>query len=432
MRKRWLMLLILIILLASISIYFVSCSKDTIYLEKSQQELDYKDEIMNNLRIVSTDYKNRYVSSSDSEVFVNHIVSYMGSELGYDVSIQRYYVSSVDSITCNIECTKDSPSDKQIILACQWDNCYSSFDNANPDGAYESGAAIATLMAIAKELKDKDLKYDLKIVFFGCAVQSYYGSEYYFGQMSEKEKEDTLLVINLAMIGAGDNTYMYSRDFSTNYNDTFYSIAEANELGFTKVPLDKRIISSTFSNELSYDYVHIGMFGNQNIFMNNSIPTINYLSINWKDKSNPAYTEISGKDNVFETPNDTYQNMIDRVGEEVIKERLNNILKSVVLSLDEYYSFVEQDLYNPTEINSFFLSDKAYYIGTIAVKILAVAVLYIILTKMQSIIQHNKGEYLKMFSQSNNLETFESQQQEEIDPFSDTKNDNDINDDIFQ
>ena len=51
---------------------------------------------------------------------------------------------------------------------------------------------------------------------------------------------------------------------------------------------------------------------------------------------------------------------------------------------------------------------------------------------MQSIIQHNKGEYLKMFSQSNNLETFESQQQEEIDPFSDTKNDNDINDDIFQ
>ena len=124
--------------------------------------------------------------------------------------------------------------------------------------------------------------------------------------------------------------------------------------------------------------------------------------------------------------------MIDRVGEEVIKERLNNILKSVVLSLDEYYSFVEQDLYNPTEINSFFLSDKAYYIGTIAVKILAVAVLYIILTKMQSIIQHNKGEYLKMFSQSNNLETFESQQQEEIDPFSDTKNDNDINDDIFQ
>ena len=74
MRKRWLMLLIMIILLVSISIYFVSCSKDTIYLEKSQQELDYKDEIMNNLRIVSTDYKNRYVSSSDSEVFVNHIV----------------------------------------------------------------------------------------------------------------------------------------------------------------------------------------------------------------------------------------------------------------------------------------------------------------------------------------------------------------------
>ena len=44
------------------------------------------------------------------------------------------------------------------------------------------------------------------------------------------------------------------------------------------------------------------------------------------------------------------------------------------------------DLYNPTEINSFFLSDKAYYIGTIAVKILAVAVLYIILTKIKALI----------------------------------------------
>lgn len=432
MRKK-IITICMIILILSMSVMLFACDKKEYSLEKSTRIIDYKDEIYSNLQTISTIYPDRYDQSDSSQLFVEYLKTYMDG-LGYEIFEQVFYLSSADSNTCNIICKKESSSDKQIIIGCQWDNCYGSFNDSNPDGAYESGAAIATLMAIAKELKNKDLPFDLKIVFFGGGVRGYYGSEYFIGKMTQEEKEKTSLVINLSMLGGGDNTYMYSRDFDTNYNDTMYQIAEVNELNFEKVPLDKRIINSKFSDSLKYDYVHIGMFGNQNVFMNEGIATVNYLSINWKDKSNPSFTEISGQTNIFETVGDTFENMISRVGEDKLKERLNNVLKSVVLSIDDYYGTLEQDLSDPTEIDSFIYGNEAYYIGVVVVKILCVGIIFIILTALRPKINKAKEKGNEKIRQEI-IKAMDQMDQEDIgfeDPFSEEKESNDIDEDIFQ
>ena len=387
--KVFLVLSILIILLTSL----VACSSKT-YDVKAGEDLKLGAVAYNEMFYLSQAYANRSLSDKETEGFVDYIKAELAI-YGYEV-LEQSYTTDSNKAAKNIiaKKAKEGVSSK-IVIGCNWDNSYAAYDE-KPDGSYETGASIAALLTIADYLKDKDLNYNLELVFFAGANDGFSGAQYYMGKLTAQDKENIKLYINLGYIIGGDNQYIYARDKSVNYEDFISQVNEKNNLAFEKTPLFKNTFAATISEEQIYRYSHVGMFGNNIIFMNNTIPSINYLSINWKDVSQPIYVEKAGMDNVAGTANDTYDNMILRSKEEDLTSQMNNVINSIV---DVVY--VNQEALMPVlddadEVNVFLQSDAAYYIFNVAIKIIAAVAIILIVVGAKNQIAKNREEYKKI------------------------------------
>lgn len=429
MKKAVYLITITILVLTILCSCFACSSKTYGDIEKSG---DYAlgESAFSILEDISEYYPNRSVISSESEDFVNEL-NLMISSYGYNVEKQDFTVliDSKSFETSNIVCLKDNPNtDKKIIIGCQWDNCYSYY-TSSPDGAYESGAAIASLITLANYLKDKDLNYDLEIAFFGAGVKNWYGAKYYLNKLSAKEKENIQLMINYSMLGSGDNLYMYSRDKSVNYNDYFYQVANANGLNTKKVPTNKRIMDSTLVEDSIYSYSHFGMFGNHVYFMNELIPTLSYASFNWEDKTNPSWSEKKGEENVYETGNDTLETMVKRVGKDYIVNQLNTVLNSTISTIVVNQNSLLNILEKPDEVSTFAQGNTAAYIFGIGVKLVIIVVIIVLTTISINNFKKNKDLHKVIHA---NMQNNINEEKKDEDVFEEEKQNENDSDDVFQ
>ena len=56
---------------------------------------------------------------------------------------------------------------------------------------------------------DVETQYTIKYVFFGAEETGMHGSREYVNSLTEKEKDNIVLMINIDSILAGDNLYLY-------------------------------------------------------------------------------------------------------------------------------------------------------------------------------------------------------------------------------
>ena len=386
--------LILTIALVIICMSFMGCSSKTYDVKKNDVQLDFSQTAFKQLEYISNTYKNRSIGSDEALDFVADETASL-SAYGYEVSEQTYTEDN-SKTTKNIIALKanDTTKDKIVIGAC-WDNLYDSYD-AHPDGAYQSGAAIATFNVIADYLKDKELKYNLELVLFSGGSKNWSGAQYYVDKLTAEDKQNIKLFINLGYVVGGDNQYIYARDKDVNYDQFISQVLNVNEISFKKVPLYKNPFEATISEGQLYRYSHIGMFGNNIIFMNNKIPSINYMSINWSDYSIPIYVEKKGKDNICQSEYDTLKVMIERSGEETIKAQLNAVVVSLVDIVYVNQDGLKDVLQNADEVNSFIQSEAAFYIFNIAVKILLLAGIVLSVLYAKNLITKKREEYRKI------------------------------------
>ncbi len=429
MRKETYLITIIVLVLAILCSCFACSGKTYEDVEKSENYA-LGESAYSLLEDIGEYYPNRSTISHESEDFVNELQSIISS-YGYNVEKQNFTVliDSKSFETSNIVCLKDNPNtDKKIIIGCQWDNCYSYY-TSSPDGAYESGAAIATLVTLAKYLQDKDLNYDLEIVFFGAGVKTWYGAKYYLNKLSAKEKANIQLMINYSMLGSGDNLYMYSRDKSVNYNEYFYQVANTNGLNTKKVPVNKRIMDSALAENSIYSYSHFGMFGNHVYFMNELIPTLSYASFNWEDKGNPSWSEKKGEENVYETGNDNLETMVKRVGKDYIVNQLNTVLNSTISTIVVNQDSLLNILEKPDEISTFAQGNTAAYIFGIGIKLLIIIVIIILARVSINNLKTNKDLY-KVLNEGMQNKIKESKNEEDV--FEEEKQNDNDSDDVFQ
>lgn len=395
MRKLRVFLVVSIVIILLVSLF--GCSSTTYDVIKGEN-LNLGDSAFNEAFYISQYYANRTIGDLEATDFTN----YINSELtlyGYEVSEQVYTTDNNKTAKNVIAKKSKEGSNNKIIIGCSWDNTYSSFE-AKPDGSYATGTSIAALLTIADYLRDKDLNYNLELIFFAGQIDGFSGAQYYMSKLSAEDKQNIKLFINLGYIIGGDYQYIYARDIETNYLDLITQINEKNEIEFEKVPLFKNTFAATISEEQIYKYSHIGMIGNNIVFMNNKIPSINYQSFNWKDFSTPIYVEKSGMENVAQTSNDTFNNMSKRSEEATLKTQMNNVINSII---DVVY--VNQDVLLPVlddadEINEFVQSDIAYYIFNVAIKIIAVVAIILSVVFAKSLIEKNREEYKKVRDES--------------------------------
>ncbi|HIU97348.1 MAG TPA: hypothetical protein IAB15_02535 [Candidatus Ornithoclostridium faecigallinarum] len=200
------------------------------------------------------------------------------------------------------------------------------------EGTYGSATSVAAALAIADRLAEAETQYDLTFAFVGC---SQFDNEGIREMLAEHGKPD--LVVNLNRLGGGTYNYIYSVEVETDFNDAFY--AAANTVGggtFKPVPGNTHAVAATMIDGQPNDYTHIGMVGDNLITMSRGIPTVSFLSLDWGSDTNSFYTEIDGKENIYNTSGDTYENMIARLGEngeETLRAGLNGVADTVATML---------------------------------------------------------------------------------------------------
>lgn len=111
---------------------------------------------------------------------------------------------------------------KTIYLVAHYDT------TADTIGVIDNATGAAAILDIARVINNHKLPYNIKIVLFSAEEYAIYGSKYFVSNLTEKEKDNILGVINIDMIGeknAGNITirtsYPYNNIISILMKDKF-------------------------------------------------------------------------------------------------------------------------------------------------------------------------------------------------------------------
>lgn len=425
--KKKILLTIISIIVALVAVCATGCSHAEFDLA-AQQKVGAGEEAFGYLTTIDEQYPDRTPDSGEDFEFCKYLADQLTS-WGYTpkavesegvAGIEKfnYYYDDGERVysgsSYNVEFTKSATTQSKgrIILTAQYDNAYSYAGvSTQADGSYESGASVAALLTISRLLSDKDLDFDLTVAFLGCSTISYNGAEYMFKNMSEEQKQDALLAIDISNIIGGDYTYLYTIDKSTDYGDFFDQLAAVNNLDFTPVPQDKKVGSAMLIDNGLYNYFHVGMLGNNMFFMNEGIPTLTISSFNWDKSGSNGRVEMDGKDSLLQTPADTLNNMIDRVGEDNIKARFDSIVNVVYLAVAEEGDTLASALATardqmPSRLAQ---SSVANSVLTVAPKIIIVTALILLMLAVRKRVNDDKEKYLAIKhanDKSQNIDVF--------------------------
>ncbi|BFN06020.1 M20/M25/M40 family metallo-hydrolase [Clostridium tetani] len=230
--------IISLIMCLTISVVFISCSKDTTPNEDSNNkntsiESKYKNHIeisidgnliLENLKKLCENVRN--YGSFGEKVSADYLKGKL-EEYGYIVEFQEFpvYKQTIDS-TMGVKNNKDyfklnpynsekqgtgknvigkrdnhSNEKKTIYLTAHYDT--TDFTK----GVIDNGTGTAVILEVARQLRNYHSPFNIEMVFFSAEEYCRSGSRYFVSKLTEEEKKNTLGCINVDMVGekgAGD------------------------------------------------------------------------------------------------------------------------------------------------------------------------------------------------------------------------------------
>ena len=155
----------------------------------------------------------RVAGTPEEEATANYIAEQF-LDMGYDVEIQPFTFVSRGKIykSANIIATKPGKINQTVIVGAHYDSVDELVcDDGNAlTGAGDNASGVGVMLEVAEVLADYKTHGTIKFVAFGAEEWGLWGSEYYANQMSEKEIADTVTMIDLDSVGAGDFFYVYA------------------------------------------------------------------------------------------------------------------------------------------------------------------------------------------------------------------------------
>ena len=165
------------------------------------------------------------------------------TDYGYNIEIQEFGYVKVDrdnldakiafdvdskpqeGIAANIIAIKKAAveTDKTVMLTAHYDT------TSTVIGAIDNGSGVATVMELARQLKDMELKYNLELVLFDAEENFMCGSKYFAEKLSEQKKDNIIFAINIDCVGE-KNEYMpevyalHGVDDEKFYNGTLFEL----------------------------------------------------------------------------------------------------------------------------------------------------------------------------------------------------------------
>ncbi|WP_071459658.1 M20/M25/M40 family metallo-hydrolase [Bacillus massilinigeriensis] len=231
------------------------------------------------------------VAGSENEAKARAYIAAELNKLGMNSKVQpfQYTRKSVVKSSANIFALKDSKkTNKQIIVGTHYDSVKTG------KGADDNASSVGVILETAKKLQHRTLPYDVKFIFFGAEEEGLQGSSFYVSQMNHNERKNTVAMINLDSLLAGDNIYVYGGEQDSWIRDLALSIA-----GKKKIPLE-----TNPGLNPEYPAGTTGDWSDHAPFKKAGIPVAYLEATNWEIGDLDGYTQTVNHGAIWHTDND--------------------------------------------------------------------------------------------------------------------------------
>jgi hypothetical protein len=174
----------------------------------------------------------------------------------------------------NVIAVKQGRSPKGIIVGAHYDSGKESL------GADDNASGAAVMLEVAELAAQVQTPYTIIFVAFGSEENDLDGSFYFAARMEGKDVENTLAMVNLDSIAAGDITYVYSDEGE----DAFLRDWLLEWAGKHNLPL-QTIRDVDLEDEGDY----VADYG---AFKDRGIPWIYFEATNWTLGDKDGYTQV--------------------------------------------------------------------------------------------------------------------------------------------
>lgn len=155
------------------------------------------------------------VVETDEELAARKYITDQFESMGYIVEIQPFTFERRGEIyeSANVIATKQGKFDQTVILGAHYDSVSERVCDDIGEvstGAGDNASGVAVMLEVAEVLANYKTRGTIKFIAFGAEEVGLRGSRYYAEQMTAKEIKNTVTMIDLDSVGAGDFFYVYS------------------------------------------------------------------------------------------------------------------------------------------------------------------------------------------------------------------------------
>jgi hypothetical protein len=151
------------------------------------------------------------VAGTEKEIETAYYIMQQFERMGYEVEIQPFtFAGGYNSQ--NIIAKKTGKIDQTVIIGAHYDSVEEVVcDDGNTlTGAGDNASSIGVMLEVAEILANYKILGNIVFVAFGAEEWGLWGSRHYADQMSDEEIANTVTMINLDSVGAGDFFYVYA------------------------------------------------------------------------------------------------------------------------------------------------------------------------------------------------------------------------------
>ncbi len=225
------------------------------------------------------------------------------------------------------------PNKKDVILGAHYDNAAKT----GSLGALDNGSGVATVLNVAKQSVGRDYPFNLVVVFFDGEEPGLRGSAFYASKMTQSERDNTLVMINVDTVACGEYLYVYGQDKATNYETFLANASNGVSTGFVKTsPLNKRATALLYGYGYpETSFYHNGQASDHSSFKAQGIPTAFFFSGNWQS-GYAGYVESDRAEHILHTSKDSVESLKRLYGIEFVNkmETVSQTLLNAFTSAD--------------------------------------------------------------------------------------------------
>lgn len=152
------------------------------------------------------------IAGTDREEETAYYIMQQFEDMGYDVEVQPFTFFGGAFDSQNIIAKKPGKINQTVIIGAHYDSVGEEVcDDGNAlTGAGDNASGVGVMLEVAEILANYKTHGNIIFVAFGAEEWGWWGSEYYASQMGAEDIANTVTMINLDSVGAGDFFYVYA------------------------------------------------------------------------------------------------------------------------------------------------------------------------------------------------------------------------------